>query len=123
MKRVREIKRKRKKNAKLNAQLAGRVGGEYNVVIKKTLTPLVDHLQVVALPDSVVVWQSVVAAPHDVERGQVPARELHGAEEVVAHVRAEHGVLALAQLGRETQEDFFHGFGGDLILRKKITRG
>ena len=73
-----------------------------------------------ALPHGVVVGQPVVPAAHDVEGGQVPPGELHRAEEVVADVRAEDRVLALAQLGGEAEEDLLHRLGGNLVLGETL---
>ena len=79
---------------------------------------IVDHGQVVALAHRVVVRQTVVPAPHDVQGGQISAGELHRAEQVVPDVRAQDRVLLLGQLRREPHQEFLEGLAVNFILQQ-----
>ena len=46
----------------------------------------------------------------------------HGAEEVVAHVRAEHAVLTLRDLRRQPHQDLLHRLARDLVLKEDTTQ-
>ncbi len=83
------------------------------------LLPLLDLGEAVALPDGVVVGEAVIAASHDVQGGEVATRELHRAEEHVADVGAEHGVLPLGDLARQAHQDLLDGLGVDHVLEEK----
>lgn len=55
----------------------------------------------------VVIGQPVVPAPHDVQRAEVPPRELVGSEQFVTDVRAQHRVFTLGQLRGHAQHELF----------------
>ena len=79
------------------------------VMLTNFLPEMINHGKSKAFTDGVVIGQTIISSPHNVQRGQISAGELHGAKQVVPDVGAEHGIFTLRNLASQAHQDLVNG--------------